>query len=101
MKKFLLTILSALVVFVLDCAVVGDVIRPFAVAFLFALAVTTIPKIVPVITLIVTELWRCPQQLNLLSVIFACGVFLITAFVLRWLKGKKNWYFPVLLLVFC
>lgn len=100
MKKFLLTILSALVVFVLDCAVVGDVIRPFAVAFLFSLAVTTIPKIVPVITLIVTELWRCPQQLNLLSAIFACGIFLITAFVLRWLKGKKNWYFPVLLLGF-
>ena len=100
MKKFLLTILAVLIVIILDCAVIADVIRPFAVAFLFSLAVTTIPKIVPVIALVLIELWRCPQQLNLLSVVYACGIFLLTAFLLRWLKGKKQWYFPVLLVGF-
>ncbi|MBQ7973506.1 MAG: SpoIIE family protein phosphatase [Clostridia bacterium] len=100
MKKFLLTILAVLIVIILDCAVIADVIRPFAVAFLFSLAVTTIPKIVPVSALVLIELWRCPQQLNLLSVVYACGIFLLTAFLLRWLKGKKQWYFPVLLVGF-
>ena len=100
MKKFLLSVLSVFVVVILDCAVIGDMIRPFSVAFLFSLAVTTIPKIVPMIAYILAELWRCPQQLNMLSVIFASGIFLVTAFVLRWLKGKKAWYFPILLLGF-
>jgi len=100
MKKFLLTVLTVLVLIILDNAVIGDVIHPFAVAFLFALAVTSILKIVPVIAFVLAELWRCPQQLNLLSVIFASGIFMLTAFVLRWLKGKKSWYFPVLLFGF-
>lgn len=97
MKKFLLTILSALIVAVLDCAVITANIHPFAIAFVFALAVTFIPKVVPVLVLVLVELWRCPQQLNLLSVIFAGGIFLLTAFVVRCLKGKKCWYFPVIL----
>ena len=92
--------MSVLDIVILDQAVIGDIIRPFATAFLFSLAVTTMPKIVLVIAFALAELWRCPQQMNMLSVIFVSGVFLLTAFVLRWLKGKKGWYFPVLLLGF-
>ena len=76
---------------------VGDVIRPFAVAFLFVLAVTPIPKFVPAIAFVLIELWRCAEQLNMLGVLFAVGIFLLTALIIRILKGKKRWYFPVLL----
>ena len=100
MKKLLLSVLSVVVLVILDCAVIGSVIRPFATAFMFALGVTFIPKVVPVCGLIVVELWRCPQQINLLSVIFACVIFILTALTLRWLKGKKVWYFPTLLVGF-
>ncbi len=97
MKKLLLSVLAVVLVVVLDYAVIGQVIRPFAIAFIFALAVTMIPKIVPVLALVVVELWRCPEQLNLLSIIYASVVFLLTALAIRFLKGKKQWYFPVLL----
>lgn len=97
MKKILLSILVILLIVVLDYAAIADCIRPFAVAFVFVLAVTSINRIVPVITLILTELWRCPQQLNMISTLFACGIFLLTALVVRLIKGKKRWYFPVLL----
>ncbi len=97
MKKFLLAVLTILIVVVLDCAAIATVIRPFAIAFIFALGATSIPKFVPVITFLLTELWRCPKQLNLLSAIFMCMVFLLTLFVVRWLKNKKQWHFPVLL----
>ncbi len=100
MKKFLLSVLAVVLIVVLDLAVIGDVIRPFAAAFLFVLAVTPIPKVVPVVTLILMELWRCPQQLNMISVLFGCGVFLLTALVVRLIKGRKSWYLPVLLLGF-
>lgn len=100
MKKILITALSVVILLILDCAVVGTVIRPFAMAFMFALGVTFIPKLVPVCALIVVELWRCPEQLNLLSVIFVCAVFILTGLVLRWCKGKKVWYFPILLVGF-
>ena len=97
MKKFLLTLLSIVLIVVLDYAAVAEVIRPFAVAFMFVLAVTIVPKVVPVITLILIELWRCPTQLNMISVIFASGIFLLTALIIRLIKGKKRWYFPILL----
>ncbi len=100
MKKFLLTVLSIVLVVILDFAAVADIIRPFAVSFIFVLAVTPIPKIVPVLTLIFTELWRCPQQLNLICVLFSGGIFLLTALIIRLVKGKKRWYFPVLLVGF-
>lgn len=97
MKKILLTCLSVVLVIVLDYAVIATVIRPFAIAFLFVLAVTPVVKIVPVIALIVVELWRCPNQLNIWAVLFVGGIYLLTVFVIRVLKGKKRWYFPVLL----
>ena len=100
MKKFLLTTLSVLIIVVLDCAAIASVIRPFAIAFIFALATSNLPKLVPIITFLLAELWRCPEQLNLLSVIFMCLCFLLTTFVLRWLKNKKQWQFPVILLGF-
>ncbi|MCM1404047.1 MAG: SpoIIE family protein phosphatase [Prevotella sp.] len=97
MKKFLLTSLAVAMVIVLDYAAVANVIRPFAFAFMFVLAVTPVVKVVPVIALILIELWRCSEQLNMLSVLFGCGIFLLTALVIRLIKGKKRWYFPVLL----
>ena len=97
MKKFLLSVLAIILISVLAYAAIAGIIRPFAVAFIFVLAVTPVPKIVPVLTLILVELWRCPAQLNMLSVLYACGIFLLTAFIIRFLKGKKRWYFPVLL----
>ena len=97
MKKLLVTALTIVLIVVLDYAAVAEIIRPFAVSFLFVLAVTSLPKIIPVITLIAIELWRCPQQLNMLSVLYACGIFLLTALIVRLIKGKKRWYFPVLL----
>lgn len=100
MKKFLLAVLSVVLVVILDYAAVATVIRPFAMAFVFVLAVTPIPKLVPAVTLVLIELWRCPEQLNMLGVLFAAGIFLVTAFVVRLLKGKKRWYFPVLLVGF-
>ncbi len=100
MKKFLLAVLSVVLIVILDRAVIGNVIRPFAVALMFVLGVTPIPKIVPVITLIIMELWRCSAQLNLISTLFSCGIFLLTALILRLIKGKKRWYLPVLLIGF-
>lgn len=97
MKKFLLSALIVLLIVVFAYAAVANVIRPFAVAFMFVLAVTPVSKFVPVVTLILIELWRCPEQLNMISVIFASGVFLLTALVIRFIKGKKRWYLPVLL----
>ena len=97
MKKILLAVLTIVLVVVLDYAAVAQVIRPFATAFVFVLTVTPVPKIVPVVTLVIIELWRCPQQLNMISVLFVCGVFLLTSLVIRFVKGKKRWYFPVLL----
>ena len=100
MKKVLLAALAVVLVVVLDYAAVADVIRPFAVAFLFVLAVTPVPKLAPSVALVLVELWREPKQLNMLGVLFAVGIFLLTAAVLRILKGKKRWYFPVLLVGF-
>ena len=97
MKKFLLSALTILLIVVFTYAAVANVIRPFAIAFVFVLAVTPVPKFVPVLTLILIELWRCPEQLNMISVIFASGVFLLTALLIRFLKGKKRWYLPILL----
>jgi len=102
MKKFLLSVLAIALIVVFDYAAVNAAIHPFAVSFVFVLAVTSVPKLVPVLTLIVVELLRCPEQLNLIGVLFACGIFLLTALVIQLLKnkGKKRWYFPVLLLGF-
>ena len=61
------------------------------------MAVTPVSKPVPVIALILAELWRAPQQLNLLGTLFASGIFLLTAFIIRFVKGKKRWYLPLLL----
>ena len=102
MKKFLLSVLAVGLLVVLDYAVIGTTIRPFAVSFMFVLAVTPVPKVVPVMTLVLIELWRCSQQLNMIAVLFACGIFLLTAFIVRLLKNKnkKRWYFLVLLIGF-
>ncbi|MBO4823628.1 MAG: SpoIIE family protein phosphatase [Clostridia bacterium] len=97
MKKFLLSVLSIILLGVLDYAAVAGIIRPFAAAFLFVWAVTPVPKVVPVLALILTELWRCPEQLNMISVLYVSGIFLLTALLIRCIKGKKRWYFPVLL----
>lgn len=97
MRKFLLSVLSIVLIGVLDYAAVAGIIRPFAAAFVFVLAVTPVPKVVPALTLILVELWRCPEQLNMISVLYVSGVFLLTALVIRLIKGKKRWYFPVLL----
>lgn len=97
MKKFLLSVLSIILLGVLDYAAVAGIIRPFAAAFLFIWAVTPVPKVVPVLALILTELWRCPEQLNMISVLYVSGIFLLTALLIRCIKGKKRWYFPVLL----
>lgn len=97
MKKFLLSVLSIILLGVLDYAAVAGIIRPFAAAFLFVWAVTPVPKVVPVLAFILTELWRCPEQLNMISVLYISGIFLLTALLIRCIKGKKRWYFPVLL----
>ncbi len=97
MKKFLLSVLSIVLVCIFDYAAVAGVIRPFAVAFVFVLAVTSVHKVIPVITLILVELWRCPEQLNMISVVYACGCFLLTALIVRLIKGRRRLYFPVML----
>ena len=100
MKKILLTALSIGLIAVFDFAAIAHTIHPFAVAFIFVLAVTPIQKIVPVIAFILVELWRCPQQLNMIGVLFASGIFLLAALIMRFIKGKKRWYFPILLIGF-
>lgn len=99
-KKILGTILICLVLFVLVYADIGNGIAPFATAFLFTLAVVPIIKFIPVVVLILTQLWRCPQQLNMISVLFVCGIFLLTAWLFRLVQGKKKWYLPLLLSAF-
>ena len=88
MKKFLLSVLSIILLGVLDYAAVAGIIRPFAATFLFVWAVTPVPKVVPVLAWILIELWRCPEQLNMISVLYVSGIFLLTALLIRCIKGN-------------
>lgn len=96
MKKTLLSFLVCALIVMLAYADIADGIRPFAVAFLFALTVAPIWQFVPVGTLVLVELWRCPQQVNMLATLWACGLFLVVALVGKLFKGRKRWFLPLL-----
>ncbi len=96
MKKTLLSFFVCILMAMLAYANLADGIRPFAVAFLFALSAAPIWQLMPVGALVLVELWRCPQQLNMLGTLWACALFLVVATVHRLCKGKKRWFYPCL-----
>ena len=100
MKKLAISLFMTGLMVILCYAQITAVIRPFAVAFLFSLAVTPIWKFLPVLAIILCELWCRPQAGNMWCVLWACGIFVVVAFVIRLLRGKQRWYLPILLVGF-
>lgn len=100
MKKVAVALLVSGLLVVLDYAAIAVTIRPFAVAFLLALAGTSVNKLIPVGALVVTELWRCPTQSNMIAVLVAAGVFLVLSWLLKICRNHQRWHLPMLLFAF-
>ncbi len=99
-KKILLHLFIAIVMLVLVFSDIEKGISPFAGAFLFSLVLVPMSKIFPMIVFITASLFKDSAQINAISTLFVCGVFLFAAFLFKSIGERKRLYLPLLIIFF-